>query len=323
MPGPTHSPRTTDTASSDQETSHQGAVHGSAAGVGAQGKAQRMQNGMGNAAAQQVAGTSTGTGTGTGATTWRGSRNLRGSPPVRSESPPNIGIQEYEGVYNQRRKAAEQQLVRQHANADRFLGSATTPFDNRYWFTKVYAHVTENELKSTDGRTFYYPSYVMQCVRYFDQIYQDNLEAADAGLDVEDHWARAFEVCADEDGYVGPDILDFLTGDLYRSITSLVISMQAHIRYDLPRAEAWVFDSYYKGMPGATIKDFEPDFMSMMDVFDRSAATMNTVIADLHHLPADIMPRSLQDLAMARWFDADMATERADPTHTVRAQGTR
>ena len=48
----------------------------------------------------------------------------------------------------------------------------------------------------------------------------------------------------------------------------------------------------------------------MMDVFDRSAATMNTVIDDstiscVHHA------QSLQDLAMARWFDADMATERA------------
>ena len=301
MPGPTHSPRTTDTTSSDQQANQQGSVNGSTAGVGAQGKAHRMQNGMGNAAAQGVA----------TATTWRGSGNLKGSPPVRNESPPNIGIEEFESVYNQRRKAADQQLVRQHANADRFMGSATTPLDNRYWFTKVYAHVTENELKSTDGRTFYYPSYVMQCVRYFDQIYQDNLEAADAGLDVEEHWARAFEVCADEDGYFGPDILDFFTFGLYRSIKSLVSSMQAHIRYDLPRAEAWVFDSYYKHMPGADIKDFEPDFMSMMDVFDRSAATMNTVIADLHHLPADVMPRSMQDLAMARWFDADMATERA------------
>jgi len=88
--------------------------------------------------------------------------------------------------------------------------------------------------------------------------------------------------------------------------------MQAHIRYDLPRAEAWVYQSYYSHMDDADISQFEADFMSMGGVFDRAAARMNTDIAELHHLPADIMPRSLQDLAMARWFDADMATERAD-----------
>ena len=128
-------------------------------------------------------------------------------------------------------------------------------------------------------------------------------------MNVEDHWARAFEVCADEDGYFGPDILDVLSG------TSTAPSPRSGSRcrpYSLrsPRAKRGP-QQLLQGTDDADIKDFEPDFMSMMDVFDRSAATMNTVIDDLHHLPASIMPRSLQDLAMARWFDADMATERA------------
>jgi hypothetical protein len=38
---------------------------------------------------------------------------------------------------------------------------------------------------------------------------------------------------------------------------------------------------------------------------------MNKETADLHHLPADMMPRSMQDVFMSRWFNADMATERA------------
>jgi hypothetical protein len=302
MSGPTHSPRSNETDTATETSVQESVGTGSGvAGVGAQGQAQRMQEGMGNAAAQDMV----------DGPTWRESGNLVGSPPVRSEAPPNIGIQEFETVYKQRESSAQQLLVRQRANADQMLGTATSPLDNRYWFTKVYSEVTDNMLQSSQNRTFYYPSYVIQCVRYFDQIYENNIQAADAGLDVEDHWARAFDVCADEDGYFGPDILDFLTGDLYRSVSSLVTSMQAHIRYDLPRAEAWVFNSYYSGMAGANVKDFESDFMSMMDVFERASAAMNPVLSDLHHIPAELVPRSMQDLAMARWFDADMSTERA------------
>ena len=173
-----------------------------------------MQGGMGNAAAQDLATKQT----------WRGSGNLTGTPPVRNENPPNIGIEESGRLYEQRKAGAQLTLEKQRANADRMLGTADSPLDNRFWFTKVYANVTENEIKSADSKTFFYPSYVMQCVRYFDKIYQDNVKAADQGLEVEEHWERAFEVCADEDGYFGPDILDFFTGDLYRSISSLVSS---------------------------------------------------------------------------------------------------
>ena len=51
--------------------------------------------------------------------------------------------------------------------------------DNRYWFTRVYSHVTENELQSADNRTFI-SSYVMARA-LLDQIYEDNIKAADAG----------------------------------------------------------------------------------------------------------------------------------------------
>lgn len=266
-----------------------------------------LQGHLGNGAAQQLMADGN-----SEDQTWRERGNLIGNPPVRSEAnPPNTGIVENEAVYNQRHAAATAQWNRQQTRADEMLSESGDPMDHRYWFAKVYSYVTEGELQEAEGSTFYYPSYVLQCVRYFDKIYEDNAQAADNGDSIESHWETAFEAASDQ-GLTWNDTLDVLTGDLYRSVWSLVRSMQAHIRYDLPRAEAWVYQSNYSQMDGADISQFEPDFMSMGGVFDRAAARMNTDIADLHHLPADVMPRSLQDLAMARWFDADMATERAD-----------
>jgi hypothetical protein len=242
---------------------------------------------------------------------WRELGNLQGQPPVRSEEPPNKGIEEHESVYNQRRAGVEADLQGQRAMADRFLGESQSPMDHRYWFSRVYSYVTDGELVEAKARAFHYPSYALQCTRYFAKIYEDNVKAADMGGEVEEHWARAFEVCADDESLDWADLGDAFTAGLYRAVASLVASMQAHIRFDLPRAEAWVFQSHYSHMEGAKIQDFEPDFMSMMDIFDRASGKMNAEIADLNHLPADVMPRSMQDLAMNRWFDADMATERA------------
>lgn len=266
----------------------------------------RLQGLQGNSAAQQLLENSDDD------QTWRGRGNLIGSPPVRSEErPPNTGIVEDQAVYSQRYSAANAQWERQKTRADAMLSESGDPMDHRYWFAKVYSYVTEGEMQEASGSSFYYPSYVLQCVRYFDKIYEDNASAADSGGTVEEHWQTAFDDASDR-GLTWNDTLDLITGDLYRSVWSLVRSMQAHIRFDLPRAEAWVYQSYYAHMDGANIGQFEADFMSMAGVFDRAAARMNSDIADLHHLPADVMPRSMQDLAMARWFDADMATERAD-----------
>lgn len=88
--------------------------------------------------------------------------------------------------------------------------------------------------------------------------------------------------------------------------------MKAHIRYDLPRAEAWVFNTYYSGTPGVTLADFRPDFMAMTGVFDRAGQQMNAEMAERLALPVDLIPRMVQDGSMATLFDADMATERAD-----------
>jgi len=89
--------------------------------------------------------------------------------------------------------------------------------------------------------------------------------------------------------------------------------MQAHIRFDLPRAEAWVFNSYYSQFPGARMADFRADFMSMAGVFDNAGRDMNGEMARRLGIPVDLMPALVQDTAMRSGiFDADMSTERAD-----------
>jgi hypothetical protein len=271
------------------------------------------------------------------AMTWEESGNLIGNPPVRTRLfPPNIGIVEDEAVYGQRRAAAQATMAAQQIRADSMLDSDGNVLDHRYWFAQVYKFVTEGELQEAAAGTFYYPGYVMQSVRYFDQIYEDNLEAANAGGTVEEHWAEAFQVAVDSGGITTEEVLGVIAGggggaalagplgaicgmvagdaiaEMYLAITNLVVSMKAHIRYDLPRAEAWVFNSSYAGMENAQIQDFQADFQSMGGIFDRAGERMNPIIAAKTGVPVTLMPRMMQDLAMDYWFDANMATERAD-----------
>lgn len=111
------------------------------------------------------------------------------------------------------------------------------------------------------NKEFFYPSHVLRSVIYFERVYRDNISAAGTA-EVEKHWKKEFEKTDEKgsDWYV--DYLD--------AIQCLVKSMLAHIRFDLPRCEAWVFNSYYSKMPGVNIGDFKQDFMSMGGIFDKA-----------------------------------------------------
>ena len=277
--------------------------------------------------------------------TWREMGNLLGKPPVRSETnPPNKNIVEDEAVYNQRRQGAEASLGTQKARAEslvtkNFLGQECVR-DYRYWFAKVYSYVTENELKFAASNTFYYPSYVMASVLYFDKIYEDNFKAFDDGKKVEEHWLSAFkEARSRQDstwqqavmtvggalaagaatsgaGMIPGGILGWAGGRVNDVVVSLTAAMKAHIRYDLPRAEAWVFNNYYSHFPEAKLDNFRTDFMSMSGVFDNAAQEMNGDMVKKLGIPdsvmTQLMPQLVQDASMRLWFNADMATERAD-----------
>jgi hypothetical protein len=239
--------------------------------------------------------------------TWRSIGNLRGQPPVRTEHPHNINVVEDESNYKMLLGLAESALKSITAEADKMNPTGTSVVDNRFWFAKVYQFVTEGELDFVKSNTYYYPSYVLLSVIYFEKIYRDNLSA---GMkNAEAHWAEAFKRAeiGDNDDWV----IFF-----YEAVWNLVDSMLAHIRFDLPRAEAWIYNSYYKPMKGVEFDDFKPDFMSMGPIFDKAGRRMTSVIENNNRIfkytIAQLTPAMAQDFYMTYFEEADMAAERAD-----------
>ncbi|MEM7039929.1 MAG: hypothetical protein AAF570_23350, partial [Bacteroidota bacterium] len=105
--------------------------------------------------------------------------------------------------------------------------------------------------------------------------------------------------------------------DFEDAIQCLTASSMAHIRFDLPRCEAWVFNSYYKHMPGVKIEDFREDFMSMSAIFDKAGVRMTALIAEwankLTSGVIHITPQTMQDFGyLGFWQEVNMTVERAD-----------
>lgn len=245
--------------------------------------------------------------------TWEETGNLRGTPlpPVREKkNPPNNQVVEDGETYQLRLAAVKNVLAAQKKRAQTLVGKqkliGQDITDYRYWFAKVYSLVTENEIKFAQGLSYYYPSYVMMSVLYFDKIYQDNFDAWNAGTKIEDHWKTAFEEAKSQKENWWPVA--------YAAVASLVESMIAHIRFDLPRAEAWVFQSYYSKMPTVKIQNFRKDFMSMSGVFENAGREMMPEIREKTSGSGlgTRMPKSVDDAFMEKWFGAEMGAERAD-----------
>lgn len=221
--------------------------------------------------------------------TWREMGRLKGNPPVRSETePPNKNIVEDEREYKAMLASAQALLQEQRARARRMLSpNGKEVLDYRYWFAQVYGHVTENEILFAQERTYYYPTYVLWCVLYFDKLYEDNLGAVASKQ--EPHWREAFKTAAAQKQGGG------MPGQVGEIVFSLVASMLAHIRFDLPRAEAWVFERY-RDAYGAHLEDFRPDFFAMGGVFDNATRQM---FADIERL-LRLMGTSLE-VDLVRW----------------------
>ncbi|NTY00636.1 DUF4157 domain-containing protein [Deinococcus sp. JMULE3] len=252
------------------------------------------------------------------ASKWRQSGKLRGHPPVRDEAnPPNPNVVEDEREYQTLLAGARTLLQAQRARAGKLKGGVQGAVqDYNFWFAKVYSFVTENEIKFAESRVYDYPSYVMQCVLYFDKVYSDNLKAFKAGRS-EAHWHNAFKTAA------GMQSLKDAPLDVAPAIFSMVAAMLAHIRFDLPRAEAWVYQSY-KSRYNAKTSDFRADFFRMSGVFDMAASSMMTVIQNNVGTASKgaveaMKTTNLTDEMMRTALGADMGLERLETWRRMEA----
>lgn len=250
--------------------------------------------------------------------------------------PPNASVVEDQATCEALLIEATAALARQRRRADAMVGGPNGPVhDFRYFFARVYSYVTENEIRFVRERAYYYPSYVLRSVLYFEKIYEDNFRAwdrqkgGDRSARPEDHWRIAFQRADDAQRNVAMARIQalasagnpvtaatagiaFMATSVMESARALTEGMKAHIRWDLPRAEAWVFNQHYASMPGVGIRDFMTDFMSMSGVFDDAGRVMQDDMARKLGIPVNLMPALVQDTTMRHMFDADMATERAD-----------
>ena len=147
--------------------------------------------------------------------TWEETGNLRGNHKVKSRDKgvPNTGIIEDEAVFNHRMGAVRVTAAGQQARANQYLDPCSgNVMDHRFWFAQVYTYVTQGEIEEIESSNYYYPSYVAECVRYFDQIYEDNINAWDDGGQVEEHWREAFQNAADTNEINWHDVLFGVAG---------------------------------------------------------------------------------------------------------------
>ncbi len=144
--------------------------------------------------------------------------------------------------------------------------------DMKYWFAKVYHFVTKHELMQIDSGVYKYPLMKMQEVIAFHATYEQNLNnwRTNNKAKVESNWRSAFEAAEGAERWWRTAAIEIKN--------ALLPSMQAHIRFDLPRAIAACFERYYGGIPGLTLADFQSDFDAMSPVFDDASEDLQPEI---------------------------------------------
>ena len=132
---------------------------------------------------------------------------------------------------------------------EQFAAARALKGDMKYWFARVYYFVTTRELEFVRAGKYRY--------------HQQNLENWNAGNkdQVEAQWREAFAAAEGEQGG---------SWHIPRSkeiLNSLLPSMEAHIRIDLPRAIAACYATHYSGVRNTSFADFRSDFEAMGPVF--------------------------------------------------------
>jgi LysM repeat protein len=151
--------------------------------------------------------------------------------------------------------------------------------DMKYWFARVYGFVTTREIEAIARGAYQYPLMKMYEVITFDRTYQGNMAnwRAKAKTIVEQNWQAALAMAEAENAptlapvFVGPTpIIIKVKPMAMRIMDALLPSIQAHIRFDLPRAIAAAYETHYAGIPGLSLSDFHADFAAMDAVFGQA-----------------------------------------------------
>lgn len=190
------------------------------------------------------------------------------APGYKPELLPANPLSTFNGLMQQ----VEAIHAQQRATAERLKAA----HDMKYWFARVYEYVTENEIAAIRARRYMYPHMKMQEVIGFQQTYMANLNAWEHGAkqQVESNWQAAFAAAESSS----------MTGSVFGwdIKNALLPSMQAHIRFDLPRAIASAYATNYSGIPNTTIGDFHADFEAMGPVFDAAQAEIEPELVSWH-----------------------------------------
>ncbi|GAC1374762.1 MAG: hypothetical protein NVSMB32_17820 [Actinomycetota bacterium] len=171
-----------------------------------------------------------------------------------------------------------------------------TVMDMKYWFARIYGYVTQFEMEQITAGVYDYPLMKMQELVVFGAIYRYNLDNWMAGnkAAVDQNWRVAFQA-AGTSTVKGPlgwlQIILTLGTTSTRSqdvMNALLPSMEAHIRFDLPRAIAAAYGANYAGIPGLSVGLFRSDFEKMTVVFDRANEALSCEIDE--YCARDVRP---------------------------------
>jgi uncharacterized protein YndB with AHSA1/START domain len=181
----------------------------------------------------------------------------------------------------------------QRALADELEGGD----DGKYWFTRVYQHVSDLQIASCRRGDYQHPAWVLALVERFHELYLRNLQRdlGRASGCVESHWQEAFR-------HMRRDVRQS-KGRFERLARCVFRGMKAHIEDDLPRALAQVYAAHYAQR--CDYARFRADYLTMAPIFRDAGDRLLTELAP-REIPlrtrvlSAALPQEAKDAIMAR-----------------------
>jgi uncharacterized protein YndB with AHSA1/START domain len=181
-------------------------------------------------------------------------------------------------------------LDEQNALADRMAARG----DPKQWFTRVYAIVTETQMRACQTQRTTHRGWVLRLIRRFHDYYVGNLRrfCGEQPGHVEHHWRHAFNVMERGDGAA------VLAHGLREGV-------RAHIEQDLPRALADVYVNHYADR--CSYARLRADFLLMNGIIRYAADRLldrvpRAYLPPLVWMLGPMLPSQARDVVMARRF---------------------